>query len=355
MKKLLANLFFFFSLFLTIVIIFFVVVAKDKNDIYIFDYKPFIIGSGSMEPKYLTKSLVIIKKGGYDKVKIDDVIAFKVEKGDSKLVFHRVVKKTKKGFVTKGDNNDHNDDQVIDKKAFIGKEVYHTNFTAYYINGIQTPFGVIEYVIVPIVLIVFISISIYLFTKWNISKKKKLLIVATLALLFSVMLLILYNMFNNKRVEQINTKLEKAVIEFNNNQTATTKVEGSNVIGIITIPKINLSYPIIKYINKESLNQSITHFSGPELNEIGNVSLAGHRANGNVFFTNLDKLVKDDIVKIKDINNRLIEYKVTDTFYVKPEDTSVLKDKEKNKRELTLISCGKSNKVRLIIKLTEKK
>ena len=59
-------------------------------------------------------------------------------------------------------------------------------------------------------------------------------------------------------------------------QTIDAKMGGYKVIGIIKIPKIDLEYPILEKTNKESLNISITKFWGNEINEIGNVTLAGH-------------------------------------------------------------------------------
>jgi len=355
MKRILVNLFFFFALILVLVVLWFTFFVKEKGDIYIFGYKPFFIATGSMEPEYKTKSLVIIKKGGYEQVKVGDVIAFKMEDSGSSLAFHRVVNITKNGFTTKGDNNNNNDTRIINKNSYIGKEAYHTNFTASYLSNLKKQDGIIKMIVLPLIVLVILIIAIYLLCRWKISKKKKLLIISIVVLLLSITSLIFYNISNSRRIKNINNKLEKVVSDFSNaDSNKSVKIDGNDVLGIINIPKINLEYPIIKYIGKTSLNQSITHFSGPSLNEIGNVSLAGHRANGNVFFTNIDKLVKDDIVTITDIKNKTIIYKVIDIFFVDPKDSKVLEIKEKNKRELTLISCGKNNKIRYIVKLVEK-
>ena len=59
-------------------------------------------------------------------------------------------------------------------------------------------------------------------------------------------------------------------------QTIDAEMGGYKVVGIIKIPEIDLEYPILEKTNKESLNISITKFWGNEINEIGNVTLAGH-------------------------------------------------------------------------------
>lgn len=79
----------------------------------------------------------------------------------------------------------------------------------------------------------------------------------------------------NDVIEQIKTTTENSetgeVI-----QTIDAEMGGYKVVGIIKIPKIDLEYPILEKTNKESLNISITKFWGNEINEIGNVTLAGH-------------------------------------------------------------------------------
>lgn len=79
----------------------------------------------------------------------------------------------------------------------------------------------------------------------------------------------------NDVLEQIKTTTENSetgeVI-----QTIDAEMGGYKVVGIIKIPEIDLEYPILEKTNKESLNISITKFWGNEINEIGNVTLAGH-------------------------------------------------------------------------------
>ena len=59
-----------------------------------------------------------------------------------------------------------------------------------------------------------------------------------------------------------------------------------------------------------------------------------------------------DIIKIKDIKNKLYEYIVYDIFETKEDDISVLKA---NKNfELTLLTCNNSNNKRIIVKAYRK-
>ena len=49
-----------------------------------------------------------------------------------------------------------------------------------------------------------------------------------------------------------------------------------SIIGLIEIPKISISYPILKESNSELLKISVCRFSGPMPNKIGNLCIAGH-------------------------------------------------------------------------------
>ena len=74
---------------------------------------------------------------------------------------------------------------------------------------------------------------------------------------------------------------------------------------IIKIPKIELEYPILETTSKETLNLSITKFWGNQINEIGNVSLAGHNNLNGTMFGKTKKLEVGDIIELTDIKNDL--------------------------------------------------
>ncbi|MDN8988772.1 signal peptidase I, partial [Staphylococcus aureus] len=63
-----------------------------------------------MEPEINTGDLAIVKSIDADDVKFGDIITFKYE---GKVVTHRVVEKNEEGFITKGDNNNSNDTEIV--------------------------------------------------------------------------------------------------------------------------------------------------------------------------------------------------------------------------------------------------
>lgn len=131
------------------------------------------------------------------------------------------------------------------------------------------------------------------------------------------------------------------------------KYKGYDVIGVIKIPKIELQYPIISENSKEAMDISITRFFGNGVNEVGNLTLAGHNNYDNTMFGKLDKLEIDDIIQLTDTNKNTKEYKIYKIFKTTPDDSSVVSTEEFGTREVTLITCSNGNKERLIVKARE--
>lgn len=131
------------------------------------------------------------------------------------------------------------------------------------------------------------------------------------------------------------------------------EIKGNKVIGIIKIPKVELEYPILETTTKETLNLSITKFWGKEINEIGNVTLAGHNNLSGVMFGKIKKLEEGDIIELTDIQNTTLKYKVFKTYIIDPNDISCILPEEENKREVTLITCTTGGKERYIVKARE--
>ncbi len=92
----------------------------------IFPVRPSLIGSGSMTPAMQVGDVVIVAKVPADRIKVGDVIQFRVERGVS--VIHRVVDITREEgrveFVTKGDANDTPDQDTVIPENVIGKAVF---------------------------------------------------------------------------------------------------------------------------------------------------------------------------------------------------------------------------------------
>ena len=132
----------------------------------IFGYKPFIVLSGSMETELYRGDLAIVKKTDANKLKVNDIIAFSDE--DNYVVTHRIIDiKNDNGeieFVTKGDNNNTEDNGTVKVDSVEGK----------YISKISGFGNVILVMQKPITLIVTLFIIILIGLLWISANNNKL-------------------------------------------------------------------------------------------------------------------------------------------------------------------------------------
>ena len=98
---------------------------------------------------------------------------------------------------------------------------------------------------------------------------------------------------------------------------------------------------------------SIVKYWGKQVNDLGNLSIAGHNNYDGTMFGKTKKLELDDIVELTDLTGRTIEYKIYDIFVTDPNDVTILETKDEASREVTLITCTNGNKERLILKAKE--
>lgn len=131
------------------------------------------------------------------------------------------------------------------------------------------------------------------------------------------------------------------------------KIDGYTVLGIIRIPKIGLEYPILNETTNKSMKKSITKFWGPNLNEIGNLTLAGHNNKDGTMFGKVKKMKIGDIIEIEDLYKNIVKYEVFDIYVIEPNDVSCVESVNPDTREITLITCTNGNKNRLITKARE--
>ena len=159
---------------------------------------------------------------------------------------------------------------------------------------------------------------------------------------------------NEKEVSKIVEiiKQEKTETE---SQTEELEIEykGYKVVGMISIPKIDLEYPILFETTNETMKYSITKFWGNGLNKIGNLTLAGHNNYNGTMFGKTKNLEIGDIIELTDLSQVTRTYTIYDKFITDPNDISVIEVDEFGTREVTLITCSNGNKERLIIKARE--
>jgi LPXTG-site transpeptidase (sortase) family protein len=140
-----------------------------------------------------------------------------------------------------------------------------------------------------------------------------------------------------------------------NSETNSNTIYESNgiqfsVIGIIEIPKLNISYPILSESNDELLKIAPCRLSGPMPNEDGNLCIAGHNYDNSKFFSKISSLANNDEIKIYNINGSVASYYVFEISEVNEDDLTPLEISSGIKKEVTLITCNNLNNRRIIVK-----
>ncbi len=165
----------------------------------------------------------------------------------------------------------------------------------------------------------------------------------------------------NDIVEQVET-IETPEITEKPIQTATAKSiytapngKKYETVGIVSIPKINLTYPILSKTTDALMKVAPCKFHGANPNEVGNLCIIAHnyRRKG-VFFSDVPKLKVGDIVEIQDLSQRKIQYEVYDIHTVFPDNVEDTTQKTNGRKEVTLITCTNDNAQRVIVRCKEK-
>lgn len=158
-----------------------------------------------------------------------------------------------------------------------------------------------------------------------------------------------------------NDNIEETASSNINLATATSTYTAPNgkkyeSIGIINIPKINLTYPILSKTTDALMKVAPCKFHGGSPNEVGNLCIIAHnyRRKG-VFFSDVPDLEAGDIVEIQDLSKRTVQYEVYDIHTVIEDDVSDTTQKTNGRKEVTLITCtDDSNEQRVIVRCKEK-
>ena len=200
----------------------------------------------------------------------------------------------------------------------------------------------------------------------------KVIFIVLLISVIIILAMIIYKYGSNQINEKESREFVEAFsnIDFTNTESTENQEEqvqkqieleykGYKVIGIVKIDKIGIEYPILEIENidpesaKVPMKLSIIKYWGENVNDYGNLSIAGHNNKDGTMFGKTKKLKIGDIVELTDLTGQTIQYSIYDIFVTDPNDVSILLPKDEQIREVTLITCTNGNKERLILKAKE--
>lgn len=139
------------------------------------------------------------------------------------------------------------------------------------------------------------------------------------------------------------------------NDSFTTTVDGVQYTtdSILTIPSLDISYPVLSETSEELLKISLNKYWGNGPNEVGNYCIVGHNYANGKLFGKLSQIEIGDIAKLEDTKGRTLTYEVYDKYIVDPTDVSCTSQLTNGRREMTLITCKNYGTQRLIVKCRE--
>lgn len=125
------------------------------------------------------------------------------------------------------------------------------------------------------------------------------------------------------------------------------------VIGMISIPKLNIQYPIFSVDNTKTLRvgTAAIYPSNAEeaLNNPGNVVIAGHNYRNSRMFSKLNTLKSGDSIYITNIYGAKLEYKVYNNYTTGSMDFDYATRETNGNTEISLTTCTTDASTRTIV------
>lgn len=199
--------------------------------------------------------------------------------------------------------------------------------------------------------------------KTNKKNKKILTIISLVFLLIGISLIIVDKLYikaidkkENEAIEEfIEIQQQEIVVENQPEKKEEEKVEVKettyNYIGVLEIPKINFKRGFLAIDDKNNVvSKNIQVLKQSDMPDVegGNFIIAGHSGTGRIaFFTNLNKVEKEDIIYIYYGNEKYL-YKVLYKYEV-DKTGSVPVKAEEGATILTLITCSEVDESKQIV------
>ena len=192
--------------------------------------------------------------------------------------------------------------------------------------------------------------------KMSIKKVFKIQFTISIIIIISTISFSTYYIYSLRNKEKISENLigNYNIYKLYTNVEKDDEITQNNLFGIIEIPKINLYYPVFSTLTEENLKVSPCKFYGDSLEDTGNVCIAGHNYNNDMFFSKINLLEQNDEIFIYNNIGVKYTYLVTENYEVKEDDLSPIINYNQNEKNLTLITCNNLNNNRFVIKAKQK-
>ena len=108
--------------------------------VFLGDYRPYAVKTGSMSPAYRPGDLVVDRPTG--EYEVGDVITFRPASNPGELVTHRIIGIDGTSFRTQGDANATPDPWTVTGSDIVGKVVRHVSKAGFFLYYLRQPAGI---------------------------------------------------------------------------------------------------------------------------------------------------------------------------------------------------------------------
>ncbi len=123
----------------TLIIILALNLMTTKSDklFEIIGYRSYTVLSGSMEPEFYPGDIVITKHKNKTDIQVNDIVTYRDSEGV--IITHRIMEETEEGYITKGDNNNVEDAEILTTDNIIGEVKFSIPKVGYIMNFLSKP------------------------------------------------------------------------------------------------------------------------------------------------------------------------------------------------------------------------
>lgn len=130
-----------------------IMTTKSDKLFEIIGYRSYTVLSGSMEPRFYPGDIVITKHKNKTDIKVNDIVTYR--DNDGVIITHRIIEETPEGYITKGDNNNVEDAEVLTKENIIGEVKFSIPKIGYVMDFLSKPMVIAAEMILLAVFIFF--------------------------------------------------------------------------------------------------------------------------------------------------------------------------------------------------------
>lgn len=114
-----------------------IMTAKSDKLFETIGYRSYTVLSGSMKPRFYPGDIVITKHKNKTDIQVNDIVTY--IDNDGVIITHRIIEETPEGYITKGDNNNVEDADILIKENIIGEVKFSIPKIGYVMDFLSKP------------------------------------------------------------------------------------------------------------------------------------------------------------------------------------------------------------------------